>query len=150
MVDSIRTQIISKIDTRFKAILITGGYATNLGSNINWWKDLENNPFQSSELPAANLKDSICDPVPHTMGIDRHEMDMECQTFAGTIGAIRSIIADIEKAICSDRKWTNLAFDTELLTDEIDVIQLENKFFGANVPFMVSFLTLMGNPYAQS
>ena len=149
MVDDIRTQVIGKIDTRFKTILTTGGYKTNLGSNINWWKDLENNPFQASELPAANLKDSSCDPSPHAMGVDIHDMNIECNVYASTIAATRQVIADIEKVIKTDLKWTALALDTVLLADEIDVTQLENKFFGAIVPFKVSYLTKMGDPYTQ-
>ncbi len=54
MVDSIRQRIVDAIDTRFKAILVTGGYVTDIGSHVFWWKDA---PMQISDLPGMNCKD---------------------------------------------------------------------------------------------
>src|SRR3990170_6560821 len=46
MADSKRQQIVSALDTRLKTILTTGGYETNLGNNVKWWRQ---EPFADTE-----------------------------------------------------------------------------------------------------
>ncbi len=146
--DSIRIQIIGKINVRFKTILISGGYATNLGANVNWWRDLENNPFQASELPGINLKDDVVNTEPHSTATMYHVMPIKIDIATISPEEMRKALADIEKAMHIDRTWGNIASHTDLLSDESVVEQKENKYFRTSIIMEVQYFTTIGNPYS--
>ena len=201
MTDSIRQQIMTAIDIRFKGILlasqvigtdtknytcklahvaaddkkpITGAdwatywtqtgssgiawvtgtsyivtiYKTNLGSHIFGWRDLENNPFQASELPGINLRDDIAETSVHSTAKMYHVMPIKMDIATISPEEMRKALADIEKAMHTDRTWGNLASHTDLLSDESVVEQKENKYFRTSIIMEVQYFTAIGDPYS--
>ena len=132
MADSIRTQLIAKIDARLKAILVTGGYKTNLGQNVFPWKTT---PFGEDEVPGVTYRDLINKKEdPGSIGKFRWNLMVEIeisipdQTPAGTI---RNYIADVLKAVGTDYRWANLAIRTDQPDTEITAEQESQIILGS-------------------
>jgi len=150
MADSVYQDIIDAVDTKLKTILTTAAYATNLGSNVNWWRDLENKPFQASELPAVNCKDEIADVSPSAKKIDGYQLFIELNIICSTIVTMRLAISDIVKALNADITWGGLAYNTEIKSSEAEVEQKENKYFSGIIPVEIYFNTVAGDPYTSA
>jgi len=118
-----------------------------LADNINWWRDLDRKPFQASELPAMNLKDENVERDYHASGQDGYLMTVSIQAIAATIEEIRTILADLEKAIDQDRTWGSLALHSELKINDAEVEHLGKQYFAVRVPLEVYYVTALGDPY---
>jgi len=145
MADSIRTKIISAMDTRFKGILVASGYETNVGNHVFAWKET---PFEASDLPALNYRDRTENKESLSFSHQLNILTVEVDIFSETLAEIRKILADIEKAIATDLTWSGNAMDTELNLIEMAVEQNENLFSGQKISVIVFFKTQHGNPYA--
>jgi len=150
MSDTIRQQIITNIDTRLKTILTTGGYATNLGSHVFWWKEP---PFQATDLPAINCKDRVeeINDELKTFEADGYALAIGLELFfegSSSIAELRKGIADIVKAVRTDETWTNLAIRSEIGNGEIQSVQLENIEAAVLMPLIIYYRTAVGNPLA--
>ncbi len=146
MSNTVRQTIIGLINTGLQAILVSGGYATNLGNSIHWWRDLENNSFAAAEIPAANVKDNPDEIGYHAMSRDSHLMMVEIYAVSSTVEQIRQIVADIEKAVNANRTWTTNALTSKVLSDQIDVEHREDKYWGVTIPIEIYFVTVAGDP----
>ena len=146
MADTIRQRIVNAIDTRFKAILVTGGYETNIGSHVFWWKD---SPMQISDLPGMNCKDNSPDKE-LGCGVEDHVLPIAIE--AATSGSttptdLRKIIADIEKAIGVDETWGGLAQATDLKEEGISIQQNENKVGLVNLTMVIEYTLVRFDAY---
>ena len=126
MADTIRQRIVDAIDTRFKAIKKTGGYATDIGNHVFWWKE---STLQVSDLPGMNCRDKSPEKE-LGCGVEDNILPIEIE--AGVSGSttpaeLRKIVADINKAIGVDETWGDLAQTTDLKEDSISLTQNENK-----------------------
>jgi len=150
MADSVYQDIIDAVNVKLIAILTTGGYVTNLGTNVNWWRDLENKPFQASELPAANCKDSISDVSSMAMNVDGYQITILIEIVCATIAVVRSAIADVIIALKAGGTWGGLAYNTEIMSSECEVEQKENKYFSTTLSVEIYFNTVQGDPYTSA
>jgi hypothetical protein len=175
MTTAIRQLIVTQLDTLFKSILApTDGWAapdawwgndvwgpviynTNLGNNIFWWRDLEKNPFQLSELPGMVCRDTNQTTV-RAVGQHEHTLTIEGVIMVAAADSgetARYLIADITTAIGSNCPPNvclgGYAQDIGPLESEVFDVQHEGKKgFGVSFQFPVQFCTAPFNPYTQA
>ncbi len=144
----IRQRIIDALDTQLKSILIASGYDTNVGSNVFSWRDIENNPFAASELPGLNYRDSISD---RSVGCGSYDntLRVDVEAYAASMEDIRQILGDIEKVIVDNEQWGGIADGSDLLTDESNVVHLENKYFRTMAVLEIYFGNIRGDVTRQ-
>lgn len=137
-----RQTIVDNIVTRFKTILISGGFHTDLGNNVFKWRSVK---LEGGDLPAAIVRDVSDDPgTPRTEGTDAHLLSVEVELVVA-LGSdddeVRKMIADIYQAIGNDERWTGEARSTIWGGDELLVEQNERLISGAIARFQVDYLT---------
>lgn len=149
--DSKRQLICQKIDARFKTILISNGYNTDLGKNVFEWRD---NPIDENELPSLTWRDVSEDDSnasAGTIGYHNHVMTMELKvaTAKGTTTAkeIRALLADIIKAVGVDQTWGRLATRTDPVSNEMQVEEVETIIGGVTITLNITYQTMKWNPY---
>lgn len=153
MADSIRQLIITALDTRLKTILVSGGYATNLGWNVFEWRSTD---LQESELPALIYRDissgeALAITIMGASSKREYPLDVEIEVKGAdgstTPAQMRSMIADVIKAIGTDPTFGGLADMTEYNGDETSVLQ-EDKIMGSTLMrFRIIYRTKIWNPY---
>lgn len=142
MADSIRQQIIDKIDTRFKAIKITGGYKTNIGNNVFDWlaRDLAD-----TELDALIYRDKRNEVSWTEFGAiaNRITLEIEIKTKSGSTTAkqTRMMIEDVYKAIGTDETWGGLALITIPKSEEMDLEFSDKKIGSATITVEIEYAT---------
>jgi hypothetical protein len=149
MADSVRQDIIDAIDTRMKAILITGGYETNIGQNVFDWRA---EPLEEDDLPALIYRDLSVETEVVSFATFVHKMVFSIMVACASstpMTTIRKIIADIDKAVGVDHTWGGLALMTERISDESGVEINERKYAGCQIVFNVIFRTLAWNDYTK-
>jgi len=149
-VTTIRVYIMAAIATRLVTILTTNGYRTNIGSHVFIWRDTEQNPLSSAEVPGIIYKDLSDTPEPHTFGIELHKLMIECRvaaTGSSVDTTLRQAIADLEVALNTDRTLNAYAIESFLDTNEVEVAHLENKIGIMTVSMEVWYRTVAGDPY---
>ena len=146
--DSIRQRIMVQVDTRFKTIKIGFGFKTDLGLHVNWWRDMEKNPFQPTELPGVNLIDDVENVEHDSTAKDFHTMPIKIEIASTLAEEMRKAIADIEAAMHIDRTWDHLASHTRLLSNESDVRHEGQKYLGTRVVMEVQYFTRIGDPFS--
>ena len=127
MPQSRRQSVMETVVSRFGAIDGTGNYNFNLAGKVFLWRDLKAKPWELGELPAVNVRDPRETTHQVLSGVHEHELEIEVDgaVAAGTApdAQARKLLADLVEAIGQDRKWSELAYDTDPDSDEIDVIQ---------------------------
>ena len=153
MSDSIRQQIVTALDTRFKAILVANGYVTNLGEHIFEWRTTE---VQEAELPALIWRDyAVSEAIPVTImgasSLTEQAIDVELDIMAQdgpTTGAtIRSLIADVQKAIGVDHTWGGLAIRTDDAGNETGRDQAGKITGSVTMRIRITYRTKLWNAY---
>ncbi len=149
MPDTIRQKIISAMDTRFKGILIAGGYQTNIGQHVFWWKK---SPLALADLPGMNCKDRR---QAKSLGAGVYDNSLEVEIEAGISGPttpeeLRKISADIEKAVAVDETWGQWAGTTEIGNDEINLEEDEKKIGFVRIALTVEYTTIRGDPFTRA
>jgi hypothetical protein len=150
----LRQDIIDKIETKFKTILVVNGYHTNLGNNVFVWRP---GILQADELPAIVVRD-VWDVIDSEgefgpKNVFTHMMQVESEVVAGGASSdktVRQMIADVHKAIGVDDTWDGKAVTTILNNgisesgtpaDEMNVQQEGNIIAGAKIRFRVLYRT---------
>ena len=146
MADSKRQQIVSALDTRLKTILTTGGYETNLGNNVLWWRQTS---FADTES-GISCEDS--EAAPEWLGA-------QCQLHKLTVGIkvvmpvgtaapeIRKAAADVVKAVATDLTFGGLIEDCILGEMPMDVGQEATMHGGTIINLSVEYTTAPWDPY---
>lgn len=160
MADDIRQKLVDEIKSRFETITTGNGYETNLGNSVKVWRDMEAAPFPEGELDILNIKDvrteSSRDGEP--MGTTGHELTVhaEAATKDNSLARdkkCRKFLADMVKAIGTDRKWNDgtddLAWDTRIDSTALDVKQGGEIFGGCQLVFIVKYRTPDFDPYTE-
>lgn len=152
MADNIRQRIMTALDTRLSGILVASGYATNAGQHVFGWRVSD---IQESELPAIVYRDGRTkesEPV-IIMGADSKrdyplivELDLHGTSGTATPEHMRSMIADVIKAIGVDPTWGGLAVMTELLGDEMDMAQADRTIAIATMSICITYRTKLWDP----
>jgi len=150
---TIRIYIIAAIATRLVTILVTGGYRTNIGQHVFIWRDTEQNPLGSAEVPGIVYRDVSDTPELHTFGTELHKLIIEFRlaaTGSSVETALRQSIADLEVAFNLDRTLNAYAMDSFLDTNEAEIVHLENKIGIMTVAMEVLYRTVAGDPYTAA
>jgi hypothetical protein len=149
MSDTVRQQIISALDTRLKGILKTSGYATDVGQNVFDWRT---EILPEDLLPALIYRDISCETEITGMDVFTNRLRVQIEiaaTGSTPMADIRSMLADIDKAIGVDLSWGNLAILTERISDEAIVATEENKFSGCQTVIVITFRTRGWDDYTK-
>ena len=142
-----RTDIINAMKTRFQAIKVTGGYQTNLGSNVSVWRT---SSYQPQELPALNIRDIKDDIVDVTQGAAHRmpslhsmtvELDITVANKTATIETVRKCLEDVEAAIVTDEYWSGKALRTMEEKNEITIAQDEDTISGMMITLRIDYRT---------
>jgi hypothetical protein len=152
MADSIRQQIMDKLDAQLKTITVRNLYEHDLGDNVFAWRDTENNPLQTSELPGLVYKDVTEERESHSFAADLHTLTVEMGVyFSGDDGpeTMRSLQADLVKAISAKSTWDGLAMDSLLQNNNIEIEQKENKVMAMSIPLTIIFRTASDDDYTS-
>lgn len=154
MADSLRQTLVSAIKTRMQTITTANGYETNIGNAVwNWktgiWTIAE---FEAGGIDIRDGKERI---ETSSTGLTRedHHLTVDFVIMVGT-GAttgvtVRKAIADVYKAIGTDRKW-GLTFVQTTWPVEVDMLvdQDEKIVGGAQIEIEVIYRSNLFNPYA--
>lgn len=150
MTESIWQQIITAVDTRFKTILITpGGYKTNIGANVFWWKPTS---LDLADLPAMNCRDK---PQMREVGAGVYDETLNIEIEAACTGSttpedMRKIAADLDKCIGVDEMWSGLAEATDLNIETLSVEQNENKIGQVKATVTIQYRTIRFDPLTKA
>jgi len=110
----LRQTIMDAIETRMKTILTTGGYYSNLGSNVFVFRprlaESMYTPLNASELPAVIVRDGMAAYSEFTLGGKCRcdlsvELEVRCEDGSDSADTARKLIADVYAAIGTDPKW---------------------------------------------
>jgi hypothetical protein len=142
--NSKRADIMAAFVTRMQGITIVGGYATDIGKKVTEWKLT---PYGASETEGLDIKDvgNTPDPDFAASGVWAWRMKIKVLVLAvkgTTTGTyIRSVIADILKAVGTDITWGGLAITTHQPEDNM-VVDEQGKIIGdAEVDVEISYNT---------
>lgn len=142
MTDPVRQTIMEKIEARFKTILTTGGYLTNVGAHVFLWRTT---PLDADEMPGLVVSDKVEEIESFTMLQYTHNMVVEVEAVAepGTVDGelMRDVIMDIFKAVGTEDRWDGYALDTVPLGSEIFQEQEGKIVSGAKVRLLVQYQT---------
>ena len=112
MADSLRQQIVDALDALFKTILTTGGYETNIGSGVYWWRG---EAVSVPELPALLCRETER-ITPMTGGAEEHDMTLTLEihsTSPDDGDTMRRCIADVTTCLGDDRTLGGLVADIQ-------------------------------------
>lgn len=142
MTDSIRQQIIDKIDARFKSIKATSGYKTNIGAHVFDWLDRD---LEGRDLPSLTYKDPQNDKSSATTKIWNNELtieiDLHSASGATSTYSVREMAEDVYKAIGTDETWSGLAKKTNPVSDITEVEQLDRRVARATIVIRITYET---------
>jgi hypothetical protein len=147
MADSKQQQIISALDTRLKSILTAGGYETNLGQNVAWFRQ---EPFSETE---SGISAEASENAPVWIGAQcqLHFLVVRVNVVlpAGAAAPeLRKAIADVIKAIGTDLTFGGLAEDCTLGEMPQDIGQEAVRSGGAIINMIIEYTTEPWNAYA--
>lgn len=146
MTDSKRQQLISALDTRLKTVLASGGYETDLGQNVQWYRQ---EPFAETES-GISCEDTESAPEWIGAGVQLRRLSVEIRIAmpAGVAMAdLRKGIADVVKAVGTDLTFGGLAEDCILGEVPSEVEEASARAGGAIVNLVVEYTTEPWNPY---
>lgn len=146
MATSKRQSVVDAIETRLQTIAITAGYETDLGRHIFVWRPL---PIEEADLPAAIVRDTDS-PTQVSFGLHEHAMTVEVELFAAGNQAakdIRTLVADVTKAISTDRTFGGLAEETTVTSEDFIVEQASRRIASALLRYQVVFTTALWDAY---
>ena len=130
---TIREQVVNAMADRFRQILTTNGYNTDVGNSVFVWKDT---PFSVSELPAINISDESSTIEELTNSTERVRLNFRVDIVVSNnnpIPTIRATLEDIRKAILVDETFGGLVLYTRMVGDEIDSVSKEDLIASAFV-----------------
>jgi hypothetical protein len=137
-----RQEIIDRVDTAFKGILIEEGFNTNLGQNIFPWKL---DPFQESKLPGGTWNDAECAAAKPAKNAHEHTINIQvtvyCSSGRTTPEEARKIIEDLYKAIGQDPYWAGKALRSIPGGNVIEADEGNKMISSVTVNFQIVYAT---------
>jgi hypothetical protein len=139
---SIRQQIMSAVDTRFKTILTGAGYNTNIGLHVFDWLERD---LADTEIDALVYFDRTNDIEGNTIHAYLNKLQLEIgvktKDAFSTAAQIRLMIQDVYKAIGTDDRWSGLAIDTQPVLEVIDIQQWDKVMGSAIITVIIEYET---------
>lgn len=146
--DTLRQRIVDVIATRLSTILIAEGYKTDAGKTVVAWSE---HALAENKLPALTYRDMGNAPEQATVGRVDNFLTMEVGGIAVRDATgqaqMREIIADVLQMVGADETWSGLAFDTQIPSEDPDIIMLENGQFSAMITLTIEYNTERFNAY---
>lgn len=140
-----RQDIVNLVKTRFQAILVSGGYHSNVGQHVFVWRRA---PVEAADLPALLIFDTENNPAWEGLQGSTSKLDymLKFEVYLMATGSaidttIRQLIADVYKAIGVDPQWGGSAGLTELEGDEILLDHEGEIMADARVKFSIRYRT---------
>lgn len=144
---SIRQQIVDALETRMQSILTTGGYNTDIGTNVFIHRAT---PMQESEIPGMNITEQER-VTQDTVGEELHEMSVSLlvvEDGEASVSTLRDIEADLVYALGQDRTFGGLAQDTGTVSVSAAEVRVGDRVVaGAQATFTIEYTTENMNPY---
>jgi hypothetical protein len=152
-----RQKLVDAVKARLAAISVAGGYNHDLSGKVFVWRDISQGAasFQAAELPALNIRDTDGNPELLRLGNTalNNELlfEVDCVTKTDPVDEnVRKLMADVYRAIGSDRYWTvssvRLAQDTLPRGDAMAVVHGQNRYGQALIKFAIIHRTGFWNP----
>ena len=140
-----RQSIMAALEDQLQTILTTGGYNSNLGSNVYEWRDT---PLESGSLPALIYRD-MQDSIAQTFGNQEHRLTVSLDIFDDcTASYMRGLIADVTKCLGANLTLGGLCEDVLPISDEAIQAEHDNrKIFGVSIKIIIAFVSLNWDPY---
>ena len=142
MADSIRQQIMDKVDARLKLIKTTGGYKTNIGSHVFDWLTRD---LADSDLDALIYRDKANSISAGTQKLFENrvsvEIEVKSKSASTTAKQVRMMIEDVYKAIGTDETWGGLAQKTNVSGDSIEIEQGEKVVGSGTINIEIEYRT---------
>lgn len=152
MADSKRQLIVNAVKTRMGTILVSGGYATNLGQNVEEWSQ----HLQQEDIPAAGVI-SVCDMIAEAAGTEGRSNPQETiwlmpiqlriwlPKHRTLMANLRTALKDVNRAIRQDDRWkvggVGLVMISRPLREGPIVPEDSFEVAGAFLDFEVQFIT---------
>ena len=158
MADSKRETAVNALKTRLQTITTGNGYETDIGSNVKIYFPAEIE-LDDDTLPLVNIKDGDTDISlfdddlgPITIGKERQRINMSIhiRMAEGTNTAVylRKAIADVYKAIGTDRRLGGAVFEIFPSSHTMGVTQTDRVIGSADIVLSVFLETGLFNPYS--
>lgn len=136
-----RADLISALDTRFKTILTTAGYNTNLGANVKHW--------QTEDIPEASCPALIYSDASDNQELEafdeiRHDLavTIDLKYVVSDIDDVYDGIEDVPAAIGTDPSFGGLATGTLPIGNELDVSgDGQTIIVTAKINIVITYLT---------
>jgi hypothetical protein len=147
MADSKRQQIVTALDTRLKTILVTGGYLTDLGANVQWWRQ---EPFADTES-GISCEDSESPPTWLGAQCQLHRLVVEIKAVMPATTAapeIRQAAADVVTTLATDLTFGGLVEDCAIDEMPMAVAQAGTTHGGTIVKLSMEYTTAPWSAYA--
>ena len=151
MPTTIRQQIIDAVAARFATILTSGGYQTDIGARVTQWnvKSIDERSVRGIDI--MDVEEETTDQVTRHQD---HTLTMWAVVHAkesdSTASYLRNAIADVWRAIGTDRRWSTLARDTLPIKSEMLFNQAGQLNGAARIQFKILYRTATYNPFSQS
>lgn len=152
MADSKRQKIVDAVKTRMAAILVSGGYDTDLGQNVEEWSQ----HLQQEDIPDAGVL-SVCDMVAEAAGTSGRsnpqetvwQMPIQLRIWLPksrtSMANLRTALKDVNRAIREDDRWqvagVGLVMISRPLREGPIVPEDSFEVAGAFLDFEVQFIT---------
>lgn len=139
--NTIETDIIDQIILRLSAIKEGTDYYTTVVTV----DDNRSTPYEVEEMPVINIVDGNIELESEQVSSDTHHtlgMSIDLIVLAANDDVLyfRNFLNDIQKAIGLDVTWGGLAFNTELLGIERDIVdQQNNKIANARIRIKIIY-----------
>jgi hypothetical protein len=142
-----RQQICDAFKTRMQTILTASGYETNIGQKVKEWRT---SAFDGV-TPSLSFADKSQETEQRVGNVHHHRLLIEVTAVAGdgenTDTLLRKILADITKAVGTDRKFSGLVFNTDPVKDEMSIEKQDKTIGAVKVTFALHYRTENFNPY---
>lgn len=142
-----RDQIMSAVDTKLRQILVTNGYATDLGNHVFSWRL---SAIPDTERPAVAFRDVSREITQH-VAAHLYKLTIEFEAFplstsTDPAGDIRLFIQDVVKAVGTDVTWGGLAIDTVVTGDSV---QLDAAGTAIKSGLITAIITYRGGEFSE-
>jgi hypothetical protein len=145
MSTNIRQEIIDALDARLKTILVANGYDTNLGQNVEWYRQ---EPFAETEY-GISAEDSAAPPTWIGAQCQMHTLNVALKVVVPSTAGdaeVRTAKADVVRALGTDLTFGNLAEDCSIGESPMDVGQANVRSGGTIINLAVEYTTV---PWGQ-
>jgi hypothetical protein len=153
MADSIREQIIADIKATLEGITVNDGYDFNMQRVYR----LSISPFQVGSLPVAIVMEVSEEKNDGSIGAYHTDCFLNVGILIWDKESDRNsasertniLLSNVEKALKQDIKRSNLAIDTNLLSNELSLSAELFPYVGIILNIQIHYRHLIANPFSQ-